>query len=85
MTRKYDLLPCPHCGGTPATKSGVVRNNSTTERVAWVRCSVCGARTNSVRKALYSDYVDRAVALWNMRDTDWMDYEVDDAEESDTV
>lgn len=52
--KRYQLLPCPHCGGEAEFRDG----SSTTP---YVRCKSCGCRTGSSNNAA------KLVSAWNRR------------------
>ena len=71
---KYDLKPCPHCGG----KAYLERRHrafikAETTHVAFVRCTQCSARSGRFKLADYgtpnhSEEAERlAVEAWNLR------------------
>ena len=69
-----ELLPCPFCGGEPflETNSRAYVNGSS-ERVSYVRCKKCNARTGKVPLSKYGhtqsskEAVDEAISRWNTR------------------
>lgn len=71
---KKTLLPCPFCGGDPKLESSsraVI--SAQTERVAYVYCRNCHARSPRIRLAKYGctsyskDAVEEAARAWNRR------------------
>ena len=74
LKRDISLKPCPFCGGKPYLESssrGFINGQS--ERIAYVRCSVCNARSPRIPlskygKTSYSKEANLEVAeLWNRR------------------
>ena len=71
----YKLKPCPHCGGEAyLERSHRAFINAQTTRVAFVRCTVCNARSGRYKLEDYgtpnrSTEAERlAVESWNRRD-----------------
>ena len=52
---RFELLPCPFCGGEAEFRSG----SSTTP---YIRCRECGGRTKSSHDKV------KLIAAWNRRD-----------------
>ena len=71
----YKLKPCPRCGGEAyLERAHRAFVNARTTRVAFVRCTVCNARSGRYRLEDYgtpnhSSEAERlAVESWNRRD-----------------
>lgn len=71
---KFNLLPCPFCGGKPMIEGnhrGFVNGESA--RIAFVRCSKCNARSERIPVSKYGctsysiEAVREAVNSWNRR------------------
>ena len=71
---KYELLPCPFCGGRAKLEEkyrSFIAGKS--ERVALVRCLACGARAGRARISDYGntshsvEATEDAVRYWNNR------------------
>ena len=71
----YKLKPCPHCGGEAyLERAHRAFVNAQTTRVAFVRCTVCNARSGRYRLEDYgspnhsTEAERKAVEAWNRRD-----------------
>lgn len=76
MRPDYDIKPCPFCGGKPRLeRSHRAFMGGVTTRVAFVRCTVCEARSGRQKLSDFghtssSVEADQAViAAWNRRAT----------------
>lgn len=70
----YNLKPCPFCGGRAYLEtSHRAFVNSETTRVAFVRCTVCNARSGRERLEDYGctskskEANEKVIAAWNRR------------------
>ena len=71
---RYELKPCPFCGGKPRLEDkyrSFIAGKS--ERVAVVICQNCGARASRIRISDYgktshsTEATEEAVRIWNNR------------------
>lgn len=79
-----ELKPCPFCGGEAESGRTVIKTNGTWCDAAFVRCTVCDARTNRVlydaKKHPNCEEYEEAEEYWNRRvGDDLMERMVDDA------
>lgn len=58
---KYELKPCPFCGGEAKLRKDEYRLG------CHVECTVCGTRAKHILKDLEYCAIDRAVEVWNKR------------------
>ena len=72
---RYELKPCPHCGGEAyLERKHRAFINAQSTRVAFVRCTVCNARSGRYKLEDYgssnhSQAAEQlAVESWNRRD-----------------
>lgn len=67
---KYELKPCPFCGGTPRLKAGFPYKQRNGVKQALVQCPDCGCRTATSKQLsfeVWRDVKQNAVDAWNRR------------------
>ena len=70
-----ELELCPFCGGVAKLKFGKPCQQKQNRRQAFVQCTKCGAKSQTVFQLAYQSWEDTkryAVALWNRREPHWI-------------
>lgn len=64
------LKPCPFCGGDGRLKKGFPSQQKTGQRMAFVQCAKCMAKTGTFYQMAYenwNDVIRHAMDAWNER------------------
>lgn len=62
-----ELKPCPFCGGEGRLMKNSWMIKGESQKVAYVYCKKCNARTNYILKERVDDFIGVAVKKWNRR------------------
>ena len=64
------LKPCPFCGGDGKLKKGFPSQQRTGQRMAFVQCSKCQAKTRTFYQMpfeAWDDVIRHAIEAWSLR------------------